>query len=174
MEYSNAQLQDQQIAGGIGLQSGYRKPVFDIDVRSERETAYTKLSQNELMIQMYQMGAFNPQNTDQIIMMLDGMEFKGKEEMEDKIRQNGTMLDALSQIGQIALALASQQDPMLAQQLAQTIMGIVSDVSGGAAAPQQGAQANLMQTDAVTGKNQEEAANVQKARAQVQNATRPQ
>ena len=174
VEYSNAQLQDQQIAGGIGLEGGYRRPVFDIDVRSERETAYTKLSQNELMIQMYQMGAFNPQNTDQIIMMLDGMEFKGKEEMEDKIRQNGTMLDALSQIGQIALALASQQDPMLAQQLAQTIMGIVSDVSGGAAAPQQGAQANLMQTDAVTGKNKEEAANVQKARAQVQNATRPQ
>ena len=173
VEYSNAQLQDQQIAGGIGLAGGYRKPVFDIDVRSERETSYTKLSQNELMIQMYQLGAFNPQNTDQIIMMLDGMDFKGKEEMEDKIRQNGTMLDALSQVGQIALALAQQTDPNLAQQLAQTILGIINDVAGGAAAPQQGAQANMVQTDSLTGKNAQEAANVQKARAQVQNATRP-
>ena len=173
VEYSNAQLQDQQIAGGIGLENGFRKPVFDIDVRSERETSYTKLSQNELMIQMYQMGAFNPQNTDQIIMMLDGMDFKGKEEMEDKIRQNGTMLDALSQIGQVALALASQQDPALAQQLAQTIMGIVSDVAGGAAAPQQSAQTEMVQGDQIKGGLNQEAANVQKARAQVQNATRP-
>ena len=173
VEYSNAKLQDQQIAGGIGLENGFRKPVFDIDVRSERETSYTKLSQNELMIQMYQMGAFNPQNTDQIIMMLDGMDFKGKEEMEDKIRQNGTMLDALSQIGQVALALASQQDPALAQQLAQTIMGIVSDVAGGAAAPQQSAQPEMVQGDQIQGGLNQEAANVQKARAQVQNATRP-
>ena len=173
VEYSNAKLQDQQIAGGIGLENGFRKPVFDIDVRSERETSYTKLSQNELMIQMYQLGAFNPQNTDQIIMMLDGMDFKGKEEMEDKVRQNGTMLDALSQIGQVALALASQQDPALAQQLAQTIMGIVSDVAGGAAAPQQSAQPEMVQGDQIQGGLNQEAANVQKARAQVQNATRP-
>lgn len=170
VQYSNAKLQDQQIAGGIGLENGYRKPVFDIDVRSERETAYTKLSQNELMIQMYQMGAFNPQNTDQIIMMLDGMEFKGKEEMEDKIRQNGTILDALSQVGQIALQLAAKYDPAVAEQLAPMLQGIVAETAGGAVNAQGG---NITQTDAVTGKNKEEAAGVQKARQQVQNATRP-
>ena len=170
VQYSNAQLQDQQIAGGIGLENGYRKPVFDIDVRSERETAYTKLSQNELMIQMFQMGAFNPQNTDQILMMLDGMEFKGKDELEDKVRQNGTMMDALSQVGQIALQLAMKYDPMVAEQLAPMLQGIVAETAGGAVNPQ---GVNLVQTDALTGKNKEEAAGVSKARERVQNATRP-
>ena len=171
VQYSNAQLQDQQIAGGMGLEGGYRKPVFDIDVRSERETAYTKLSQNELMIQMYQLGAFNPQNTDQIMLMLDGMDFKGKEEMEDKIRQNGTMMDALSQVGQIALQLAMKYAPAVAEQLAPMLQGIVTEAAGGMAGVQQAA--NLVQTDAVTGKNKEEAAGVSKARERVQNATRP-
>lgn len=170
VQYSNAKLQDQQIAGGIGLENGYRKPVFDIDVRSERETAYTKLSQNELMIQMYQLGAFNPQNTDQIILMLDGMDFKGKDELEDKIRQNGTILDALSQVGQIALQLAAKYDPAVAEQLAPMLQGIVAETAGGVVNAQGG---NITQTDAVTGKNKEEAAGVSKARERVQNATRP-
>jgi hypothetical protein len=122
------------------------------------------------MIQMFQMGAFNPQNTDQILMMLDGMEFKGKDELEDKVRQNGTMMDALSQVGQIALQLAMKYDPMVAEQLAPMLQGIVAETAGGAVNPQ---GANLVQTDALTGKNKEEAAGVSKAREQVQNATRP-
>ena len=133
VQYNNARLQDQQIAGGVGLETGYRKPVFDIDVRSERETAYTKLSQNELMIQLFQMGAFNPQNTDAILMMLDGMDFRGKEEITDKIRQNGTIMDALSQVGQIALGLAAQYDPAVAQQLAPMLQGIAAQLTGQAA-----------------------------------------
>ena len=48
VQYSNAKLKEQQLMGGLGMEPGYRKPVFDIEVRSQRETAYTKLSQNEL------------------------------------------------------------------------------------------------------------------------------
>jgi hypothetical protein len=99
VKYSNAQLKDQQLMGANGLPEGLRRPVFDIEVRAQRETGYTKLSQNELMIQMYQLGAFNPQNTDQILNMMEGMDFRGKEEMMDRIRQQGTMMEALTQVG---------------------------------------------------------------------------
>jgi hypothetical protein len=171
IEYNNARLQDQQIAGGIGLEEGYRKPVFDVDVRSQRETAYTKLSQNELMIQLYQMGAFNPQNTDQILMMLDGMDFRGKEEMENKIRQNGTIMEALMQVGQIAMALSQQYAPEVSQQLAQVMQGIAMDA--GQLAVDTQAQKISPQQDAITGKQSQESAGVKKARETVQNATRP-
>lgn len=171
--YSNAQLQDQQIAGGMGMPVGFRKPVFDIDVRSERETAYTKLSQNELMIQMYNLGAFNPQNTDAIMMMMEGMDFRGKDEMMDRIRQQGTMMDVLSQVGQIALQLAAKYEPAVAQKLAPMLQNIAAEAAGGGIA-EEPAASNLQQTDSITGKGKSEAANVVKAREQVQNATRPQ
>ena len=171
VQYSNANLQDQQIEGGMGLPGGLRKPVFDIDVRSERETAYTKLSQNELMIQLYQLGAFNPQNTDAVMQMMEGMDFRGKEEIMDRIKQNGTIMDALAQVGQIALALSMKYEPAVAEQLAPVLQGIGMDA--GAMGAQQ-APVKLQQTDAVTGASNKEAANVEKARTTVQNATRPQ
>ena len=170
VEYSNARLKDQQIAGGAGLAEGYRKPVFDIDVRSQRETAYTKLSQNELMIQLYQMGAFNPQNTDQILPMLDGMDFRGKEEIVNKIRMNGTLLDSLVKVGQIALQLAQQYNPQIADQLAPVLQGIGMEAAG--TTGQQPAK-QAPQPDAITGKAKDESAGVERARQTVQNATRP-
>jgi hypothetical protein len=127
IEYSNARLQDQQIMGGLGMAEGLRRPVFDIEVRSQRETAYTKVAQNELAIQFLQMGVFNPQLTDQSLMMLDMMEFKGKEEMMQKVEANGTIQQALMQVGQIALMLAQKHEPQVVDQLAGVLEGIGID-----------------------------------------------
>jgi len=172
--YSNARLQDQQIEGGMGMENGFRKPVFDIDVRSERETAYTKLSQNELAIQFYQLGAFNPQMTDQVMLMMDMMDFRGKDEIMQKVSQQGTLMDALMQVGQIAMALAQKYDPAVSAQLAPVLQQIGMDAGGGAAPAAAGEEpAKLAESsDAVTGKSSDEAGNVRKARERTQNATR--
>jgi len=172
--YSNARLQDQQIEGGMGMDGGYRKPVFDIDVRSERETAYTKLSQNELAIQFYQLGAFNPQMTDQVMLMMEMMQFRGKDEIMQKVAQQGTLMDALMQVGQIAMALAEKYDPQVSAQLAPILQQIGMDAGGGAVPAAEGEEpAKLAESsDAVTGKSSEEAGNVRKARERTQNATR--
>ena len=170
--YNNARLQDQMITGQMGQPDAFRKPVFDIDVRSQRETAYTKLSQNELMIQMYQLGAFNPQNTDAVLQMMEGMDFRGKEDVMSRIRQNGTIMDVLMKVGQIAMALGQRYDPAVAAQLAPILQQIGMETGGGPQAAE-GAQAQMTQQDAITGKSGQEAANVRKAREQVQNATRP-
>ncbi|MCR5566198.1 MAG: hypothetical protein K6F61_05050 [Clostridiales bacterium] len=169
--YNNARLQDQRIEGGMGTPDGFRRPVFDIDVRSQRETAYTKLSQNELMIQMYQLGAFAPQNTDAILQMMEGMDFRGKDEMMNRIRQQGTLMDALMQVGQIAMALSQKYDPAVAQQLAPVLQGIGMDAGAAGIAEEPAKLAG--QQDAITGKSSKEAANVRKARENVQNAIRP-
>ena len=171
VQYSNAKIRDQQIAGGMGLEDGFRKPVFDIDVRSERETAYTRLSQNELAIQLLQLGAFNPQNTDQILMMMDMMDFTGKEEIMNKIRQQGTIMDSLVQVGQIAMSLAMKYDPAAAEQLAPVMQGITTD-----AVTLTAQNANVKpaeETDQITGRSTRENAGVRKAREQVQGSTRP-
>lgn len=125
--YTNTQLQEQQLMGGVGLEPGFRKPVFDIDVRSERETSFSKMSQNELAVQFLQLGVFNPNMTDQALMMLDMMDFRGKEELMEKVEQQGTLQQALMQVAQIAMALGQKYDPAIAQQLAPVLQSIGMD-----------------------------------------------
>jgi hypothetical protein len=70
---------------------------------------------------------------DQALMLLDMMEFEGKDELQQKVQMNGTILQQMAMYQQIALQLAQQYDPMLAEQLANNIMT-------GAAASQAAAQ----------------------------------
>lgn len=174
ISYSNAQLKEQQLTGGLNLEEGMRRPVFDIEVRSQRETAYTKMSENELAIQLRQLGVFDPQTTDQSLMMLDMMDFRGKEEIMNKIRQQGTLRDAMLKIGQIALMLAQKEkDPMVTQQLAMILQQIGMDAGGMAGGmPGQPVQ-GLRQPDAMASPQGDESSNVTKARMQAEEATRP-
>ena len=132
--YSNAHLKMQEVPNMPGQEPGYRLPVFDIDVRVQRENAYTRLSNNELAIQFYTMGIMNPQMTDQALMLLEMMDFRGKDELMQKIAQNGTMQQTLMKVAQIAMALAQRYDPEAAQQLAMVIQGVAQDAGGAAAA----------------------------------------
>lgn len=75
---------DQGSIGGIEL--GIRLPVFDVKVEAARKNAYTRLSQNELAMEMYRMGMFAPEMAEQAEMCLDMMEFEGKDEVRRQIR----------------------------------------------------------------------------------------
>ena len=175
VSYDNSKLQPQHQGVDMGVDMGYRLPVFDIDVTAQKMTAYTKVSQNELAIQMFQMGIFDPQNADKALTLLDIMDFEHKDLIEDKVRQNGTMYQLLAQYQQIALTLASQMGrPDLVEALAQNITGVQAQLSG--ASPQQAM--SQMTNSAVRGDNmqglkQPEHAFVRKARAQTQASTQP-
>ena len=179
VEYTNAHLQEQQLVGGMGLAPGLRKPVFDIDVRAQRESAYNKLSQNELAVQFWGMGVFNPQMTDQSMMLLDMMDFKGKEELRQKIQEQGTLQQALIQVAQIAMALAqkySAQEPGVAEQLGTILQGLMADAGLQGlpeAAPAGGGMPDAVEA-AATGKPSNENALVRRARDQVHNSVSPQ
>ncbi len=178
--YSNEQLKVQQLEGGLGMTPGQRKPVFDVEVRSQRENAYTKMSQNELALQMLGVGVFNPQMTDQSLMLLDMMEFKGKDELMQKVERMGTMQETLMQVGQIALALAQKYEPQVAEQLAQTLMGVTQDINAAAArtsapAKMRGNSGQIGKTDSASDKVQAGGKpwNVEAAEERAQNASRP-
>jgi len=126
-EYSNAGLKVQEIPNLPGQEPGQRLPVFDIEVRVQRENAYTRLSQNELAMQFYSNGMLNPQMTDQALIVLDMMDFRGKDELRQKIQQQGTMQQTLMQVAQVAMALAQKYDPATAEQLAAVIQGVAAD-----------------------------------------------
>lgn len=92
-----------------GLWSGGQLgPEFDLEITAQKASPYTKLSQNELMLQFYQLGFFQPGNAAQAAVCLEGMDFDGKEALLSKIRENGSLQERLSAVAGLALELAKE------------------------------------------------------------------
>ncbi len=159
--YDNSHLKPQtQLSMVAGM--GDRLPVFDIKVSAQKKNAYTKVSQNELALQFFQMGFFNPQMTDQALMCLDMMEFDGKDGVMQKVSRNGTMWQKLTQYMQLALQLAAKAAPEMVQGLSQDIMQTCG------VAPTGGGEAVAVETG-----EEKEPAIVENARAQAMNSAQP-
>lgn len=105
-----------------GQMNGLRLPEFDIEVTSEKANPYKKMEMNELALNFYNQGFFNPEMADQAIACLDMMDFTGKDDVIKKVQQNGTLLQMLAQFQQIALMLAQKYEPETAEQIAQMVM----------------------------------------------------
>ena len=86
------------------------------------------MANNELGVQFWNLGLFNPQLVDQALMLLDMMDFRGKEALIEKIKQQGTIREVLAMVGQIALE-ATKDNPAVQMQLAQVLQGVAADVS---------------------------------------------
>jgi hypothetical protein len=153
----------------FGQDMGFRRPVFDIKVSAQKKNVYTKVSQNELALQFFQMGFFNPQMTDQALMCLEIMDFEGKDSIMQKIAQMGTMFQKLIQYMQMALAFAQVADPAAAEMIAQDIMMTM----GGGAAPTGGGNAQMFQSDHIAGIGKKEPGIVANARSRSNEAAQP-
>ena len=162
--YSNQNLKQQELLG-LGGDVSWRKPVFDIEVSAQKSSEYTRLSQNELALQFYQLGFFDPTRADQALATLDMMDFEGKDEISQKIAQNGTLQQELASWQQMALALAERFDPAMADGLAQQILGADAQAQAPAAGS---AKAEMPGEGAGT-----EAKTVKDAREQSQKSTQP-
>ena len=85
VSYSNQNIKPQEQGEAFGTDMGMRLPVFDLEVSSQKANAYTKMSQNELALQFFNLGFFNPQMADMAVMALDMMDFDGKDMLINKI-----------------------------------------------------------------------------------------
>ena len=140
-----------------------RLPVFDIEVKAQKASTYTKMSQNELALQFYNLGFFNPQQVDQTLMCLGMMEFDGIDKLKQQISNMGTMYQKLIQFQQLALSLATKYEPQMAQQLAASITGQPIQP-----APTAMGDVNMPEENAAP-----EATRVKNARAQAREASQP-
>ena len=120
--YNNQGLQPQrQRFGEIELEM--RLPVFDIKVVPQKSSSYTRLSQNELALQFYQLGFFSPAQADQALACMSMMEFEGKDQLMQQISYNGTIQKRLATFQQYALALTQKYEPERAGELMSSITG---------------------------------------------------
>ena len=101
VQYSNKGIVPQPQGVDFGIDMGMRVPLFDVEVTAQKQSPYSKMSQNELALQFYKAGFFAPQQADQALLCLDMMDFDRKEFIMNKISQNGTMLQQMMMLAQM-------------------------------------------------------------------------
>ena len=111
VRYSNAGLIPQKQTAlapfaGLELDLGCRKPLFDVVVAAVKASPYSRLSQNELAMQFYAAGFFNPASADAALACLDMMDFDRKDFVVSKISENARLHENLMYAGKTALELA--------------------------------------------------------------------
>ena len=109
VEFSNIRIKGSTRPGMFGMEES-RLPIFDVEVKAQQASPYSRISQNELAKEFFQLGFFNPQNTDVSLACLRMMDFEGKQEVIGNIEKNGTMYDRLMQLQQEAAKLAAIVD----------------------------------------------------------------
>ena len=177
VQYSNAGIIPQHQGFDLGQDMGFRLPLFDIEVTAQKQSPYSKMSQNELALQFYQAGFFNPQMADQALACLDMMDFDRKHFIMQKISDNGGMYQQMLMMQQQMLMLAQMVDQSRGSNLAEQI---AAGITGGApVAPIDGSMggqapaAKVEETEALGGKENKEASNTKKARQRVAESTDP-
>ena len=169
--YRNSGLQMQPL-NVAGENIGMRLPVFDIEVLAQKSNAYSKMSQNELAIQLFNMGFFNPQLTDQALACVDLMEFRGKQSVVQKITKNATLSQKLQQTQMLLVNALQELDRLRGTNTAEVY---VAQQSGqpAPAMPEKTAGGEMLETNTLGEPQKKEHAKVEKAREQAQTATQP-
>ena len=173
VQYSNANISPQFQGVEMGVDLGHRMPLFDIEVTAQKQSPYSKMSQNELALQFFGAGFFNPQIADQALACIDMMDFDRKQFVAQKIAQNGTMYQQIMQMQQQMVMLAQLVDQTRGSNIAEQL---AAQFSGGApAAPIDGSAPakNVEETEALGGSEKGEASNTKKARQRVADSTSP-
>jgi hypothetical protein len=89
VRYSNTGLQDKLTGTGADGFALYRRPVFDIDVRAERENPLDREGRNRLMMELFRAGLFEPANRAAAERTLAGMDFEGVDVLRAAVGSDG-------------------------------------------------------------------------------------
>ncbi len=146
VQYSNANIKGVPVAPYLGqeMQPGYeqtyRVPVFDVVVKPQKRSPYSKMAQNELAKELYQMGFFNPQLAEQVLTALEMMDFDGEEKVKEKVQQGQTLLnqmmmmqDQMNKMGLIIMELTGKD-----------VLGLTEGAQGAPAGAQKAPQGKSM------------------------------
>ncbi len=171
VRFSNQRIMPTLKQGPFGLEES-RLPIFDIVVKAQKASPYTRISQNELAKEFFSMGFFDPRNTDIALACLNMMDFEGKQEMIQNVEKNGTLYDKFTQLQQAAAQMAAALDGEHGTQLVQGLMdsGLIDEQQQ---APGMGNVSGVqVKTDSL-GNIRGGGGLVEKARAQASEATAP-
>lgn len=164
VQYSNAGIVPQSQGMDFGMDMGMRIPLFDIEVTAQKQSPYSKMSQNELALQFYSAGFFNPQMADQALACLDMMDFDRKDFIMQKISENGGMMQQMMMLAQMIDAMTGSNEisSAIAQQYGMPLPNMPQSQTNSAEAEK-----------ALGGEGSGESSNTKKARERTAEMTSP-
>lgn len=174
IQYSNSNIRPQYQGNEMGQDMGYRTPLFDVEISAQKASPYSKLSQNEMALQFYSAGFFNPQMADQALACLEMMDFDRKNGIMERIARNGTMFQRMvmmqQQMIQMATIIDRTKGTNMAEQIASGIIGAPVPAAAGSGK----AAENAKQTEALGGDSgTKESSTTKNARQRVAESTSP-
>lgn len=148
VSYTNAGIKPIQQGYDFGVDMGYRVPVFDIKVSAQKANIYTKMQQNELALQLFNAGVFNPELADQSLLLLDTMDFDGKEQIVQKVQQNSSLYKMMNMYKELALTMSQKFDPQTFSKIAS--MAGITPTNGGNMGTVEGLNKNIADESSIT------------------------
>lgn len=94
----------------FGMDMGFRLPVFDIKVGSQKASPFSTVAQNERAKELFAMGFFNPELAEQALAALNMMDFEGIEQVRKQIADNQQMYQMVQQLSQALMMMSNQLD----------------------------------------------------------------
>ena len=104
--YRNVRIKPSAGSSAAGYAVSGETPLFDVEITAQKQSPYSKMSQNELALSLYKAGMFAPQAADQAAACLDMMDFDGKQFVLDRILDNGGMYKQMLRMQQALLDLS--------------------------------------------------------------------
>lgn len=133
VQLSNAGLKDAPVGMGSMGETLYRRPVFDLKVKAQKKSPFSRMEQNERAKELYGMGFFAPERAQEALGALEMMDFEGIDKVRDQVKQGQTLLNTVQQMGQ-----QLDQMALIIQSLTGRDMGIAAQPeASGSAAPVQ-------------------------------------
>ena len=87
--YENGRLAPRDLGEEFGEPLGVRVPLFDVKVAAEKSSPYTRMAQNELALELFRYGLFDPAASEAALICLEMMDIDGKDALVRKVREAG-------------------------------------------------------------------------------------
>lgn len=78
----------------------YREPIFDLKIKAQKKSPFSRMEQNERAKELYGLGFFNPEQAQAALCAIEMMDFEGIEKVREQISQGQTLLNIVQQQSQ--------------------------------------------------------------------------
>ncbi len=84
VSFSNNGIRESEFT--LGNKIFRRRPVFDIDVKADKTSVFSRITRNETILNLCSMGLFDYENTDKALIVLESIELEGKSRIIEMLK----------------------------------------------------------------------------------------
>ena len=107
VRFDNSKIQEQPVGMDAEGEMLYRMPTFDLKIKAQKRNPFSTMEANERAKELYGMGFFDPARAQEAQGALQMMEFEGKDQVEEYVREGQTLMNLVQQ-------MSAQMDKMAA------------------------------------------------------------